>query len=77
MTVMGEVDICLIPATLPSTTQVGVVDCWVSLLLIVLLSKVFMVMKEAIKAVIDGRGLCRSRETSRSYFQNHVEIVDG
>ena len=44
--VMGEADICRIPVTLPTIIQVGMVDIWVSLFLLVLFTKVFMVTRE-------------------------------
>ena len=40
---MREVDIGIIPATIPLITQVNVVYCWVYLLIIALITKVFMV----------------------------------
>ena len=49
--VMGEVDIGLIPATLPTITQVNVVDCFTYWLLHFIFKKVFMVMKEVIVVV--------------------------
>ena len=48
--VMGEAEIGFILANLPPITQVGVVDFWFYLFLLVLLKK-FMVMKEVIIAV--------------------------
>ena len=42
---MVEVDICLIPATLPPITQETVIDCWVYHFLIILLPKILMVMR--------------------------------
>ena len=44
--VMGEVDICRIPVTLPPIIQVGMVDFWVALFILVLFTKVFMVTRE-------------------------------
>ena len=49
--VVGEVVIGLRPATLPPITQVGLVDFRVALLLLVLFTKLFMVMREVIKVV--------------------------
>ena len=42
----GEVDIGIRTATLNTITQVDVLDCWVYLLLIVLLAKKYMKMRE-------------------------------
>ena len=42
--VMGEVDIGIRPDDLPPITHVGVVYCWFNLVLLVLLTKMFMVM---------------------------------
>ena len=44
--VMREVDIGLRPSTLPPITQVGMVDFWVDLFILVLFMKLFMVMIE-------------------------------
>ena len=44
--VMGEVDICLIPSTILPITQVGILDFRVALLLLVLFTKVFMVVRD-------------------------------
>ena len=44
--VMGEVDICRIQVTLSPIIQVGMVDFWVALFIIVLFTKVFMVTRE-------------------------------
>ena len=44
--VMGEVYIGIVPPTLPTITQVGMVDFQVALLLLVLFMKVLMVMRE-------------------------------
>ena len=56
--VLEDVDIGIIPATIPTITQFGMVDCWVSLFIIIPLLKLFMVMIE-----VDG---FRSQETSHS-----------
>ena len=42
----GEAYIGLRPATLPPITQVAMVDFWFSLFLLVLLTKMFMVIRE-------------------------------
>ena len=52
LTVMGEVDIGLRPATPPPITHVGMVDYWVYLLLLVPPTKVFTVMKKVIVVVM-------------------------
>ena len=46
--VMGEMDIGLRTATLSTINQVVMVDYWVSLLILVLFKKAFMVMREVI-----------------------------
>ena len=40
----GEVNIGLIPTTITCTTQVVVVDCWVSQFILVLLTNMFIVI---------------------------------
>ena len=52
LTVMREVDIGLIPVTLPPITQVTEVDFCVYLLLLVVFTKVFIMMKEVIVVVV-------------------------
>ena len=42
--VMGEVDICIRPDDLPPIPHARVVYCWFNLVLLVLLTKMFMVM---------------------------------
>ena len=37
---------CLRPSTIPPINQVGVVDCWVYHFLLMMLTKMFMVMRE-------------------------------
>ena len=44
--VLEDVDIGIIPATIPTITQFGMVYCWVSLFIIIPLLKLFMVMIE-------------------------------
>ena len=46
LTVTGEAGIGLRPDTIPPITQLGMLECWVALLILVLFTKVFMVMKE-------------------------------
>ena len=52
LVVIGEVDIGPRPATIPPITQVTIVDCWIYLLLIVMLIILFMKMKEIIVDVM-------------------------
>ena len=46
--VMGEVDICLRPATIPPITQVTMIYCCPYLLIIVVFTKLFIVIQEVI-----------------------------
>ena len=50
--VMVDVDIGLIAAILPPITQLGVVYLWFSLLLLVLFTKVFMMIREVYISLI-------------------------
>ena len=47
-----EVDIGTRPDTLPTTTQVTMLDCYVYLLLLVVFTKVFMTMKDVIPGLM-------------------------
>ena len=50
--VVGEVDMCPIPSTIPPMTQVTMVDCCVYLLIFVLFMKLVTTMKEVIVGVM-------------------------
>ena len=53
----GEVNIGLIPATLPPITQVAMVDCWVYRFLLVLLMKILMKIRGYNTVVMVMRGV--------------------
>ena len=54
---MGEEDMGLIPATIPPTYQVAMLDCWVYQFLIVLLTIIFMDIREFDIVVMATRGV--------------------
>ena len=68
--VMRELDICLISATLPHITQLGMVDFWVSMLLHILLKNIVHGNESGDISGDYGRRGFRSQETSHSSTRN-------
>ena len=72
--VMEDVYKCLIPSTIPTITQIGMVDFWFSLLLLDLLT-IFCGDKRGGQSGYDGRGGFISQETHHFYFLNFLASV--
>ena len=65
-------EIALMPDTLPTITQVVLVYCWAYQLLLVLVMKVFMVMRKVILVVMMKEVDVCLKRLSNLTFANHV-----